>query len=76
MKYIEDGDDDQVEGMPVVELTERNLWTLIAKLRDPLSNRMLADPDHRVIVRAVPDDEHYKTRPPGLVYMPSEGRYL
>lgn len=66
MKYI-DGD------MPVLELTRRNLETLLAKLDDPFSARMLVDGDQKIAVRAVENDEHYADRPPGRVYMPSSG---
>lgn len=59
--------------LPVVELTRRNLMTLLAKLDDPLSARSLIDPDGFVMVRAVEDEEHYKDRAPGLVYMPARG---
>ena len=38
MKFI-DGE------IPVLELTRRNLETLLAKLDDPLSARTLLDPD-------------------------------
>lgn len=70
MKYVDnDGD------FPVLELTRRNLETLLAKLDDPLSARRLVDPDNRVEVRAVEDIEHYSDRPPGTVYMPSTGEY-
>lgn len=69
MKYIVDGH----EGLPVVELTRRNLITLLDKLDDPNSQRMLIDGGHSIAVRAVEDSEHYKRRPPGVVYMPTSG---
>lgn len=69
MKYIENSD----YGVPVVELSRRNLLSLLAKLDDPLSVRTLIDGDNRLAVRAVPDEEHYSDRPPGAIYMPSEG---
>jgi len=69
MRYIEAQDGDP----PVVELTRRNLVSLLAKLDDPLSYRTLVDPDHKIAVRAVPDEEHYADRAPGEVYMPSSG---
>jgi len=56
-----------------LQLTRRNLETLLAKLDDPASNRTLIDPDNQILVMAVEDDEHYKTRAPGSVYMPSTG---
>ncbi|WP_396911360.1 hypothetical protein [Mycolicibacterium sp.] len=37
----------------VVELTRRNLQTLLAKLDDPLSLRALVDPDDNILIRAV-----------------------
>lgn len=60
-------------GMPVVELTRRNLQALLDKLDDPKSARELIDPYGVIKVRAVEDSEHYKTRAPGPVYMPSTG---
>ena len=60
-------------GVPVVELTRRNLKALLNKLDDPISQRTLIDPDNQVAVRAVPDSEHYSDRKPGAVYMPSTG---
>lgn len=70
MKYI----DNHGEGaMPVVELTRRNLQTLLDKLDDPASNRTLIDPDRKIAVHAVEDVEHYADRAPGAVFMPSTG---
>lgn len=60
----------------VLELTRRNLETLLAKLGDPLSLKMLMDPDGILIVKAVEDSEHYSNRKPGEVYMPSTGEHL
>ena len=68
MKYLE-GEGDY----PIVELTRRNLKTLLAKLDDPASAKMLIDPDDRIAVRAVEDNDHYADRPPGMVYMPTTG---
>lgn len=61
-----------------VELTRRNLTTLLAKLDDPLSARTLCkDGDGCVVwVTAVEDDAHYSDRAPGEVYMPSSGETL
>lgn len=73
MKYIESEPGIDV---PVLELTRRNLEALLAKLDDPSSRRTLIDADLRIAVRAVENDDHYKTRPPGLVYMPSSGKVL
>lgn len=71
MKYIESESD-----IPVVELTRRNLEMLLAKLDDPRSRRTLIDGDGRIAVRAVENDDHYSSRPPGLMYMPSSGKVL
>lgn len=62
--------------IPVVELTRRNLEVLLAKLDDPASARTLIDGENKIAVRAVENDEHYKTRPPGVVYMPTTGEIL
>ena len=67
MKFIE------TEQQPMLELTRRNLETLLAKLDDPLSQRTLIDPDNRIFVRAVENDAHYADRAPGLIFMPSTG---
>lgn len=67
MKYI----DSPI--LPIVELTRRNLQALLDKLDDPLSARTLIDGDRQIMVRAVEDPEHYKTRPPGEIYMPTTG---
>lgn len=56
-----------------LELTRRNLETLLAKLDDPLSNRTLIDRDDQIAVKAVENKEHYGDREPGSVYMPSTG---
>lgn len=64
MKYIEKGE-TPLGNFPVLELTRRNLEGLLAKLGDPDSARTLVDPDHKIAVRAVPDEEHYKNRAPG-----------
>lgn len=48
-----------------IELTERNLRVLLAKLQDQDSKRTLIDPDYRIMVVAVPDEEHYSDRSPG-----------
>lgn len=65
-----------VEGdPPVVELTRRNLRALLDKLDDPASERTLIEGAGRVAVRAVEDDEHYRDRWPGVVYMPTAREY-
>lgn len=56
-----------------LELTRRNLESLLAKLDDPLSNRMLIDLDDQIAVKAVENVEHYGDREPGRVFMPSTG---
>ena len=71
MKYNDDDGD-----FPVLELTRRNLESLLAKLDDPLSARSLIDPDRRIMVRAVENTEHYSNRAPGEVYMPTTGETL
>ena len=71
MKYIESRG-----SRPLVELTRRNLLTLLAKLDDPLSNCTLIDGEQRIGVKAVEDAEHYSDRPPGDIYMPSSGEFL
>lgn len=71
MKYI------PAEMSPgVLELTRRNLETLLAKLEDPLSERTLVVPGGFLSVRAVENDEHYADRAPGEVFMPSTGETL
>jgi len=62
MKYVEVSG----YGVPVVELTERNLQTLLEKLTDPDSARTLIDGENKVAVTAVPDEEHYGDRAPGV----------
>ena len=70
MRYIPADDDVPI---PILELSRRNLQALLDKLDDPASVRILIDPDEQIAVRAVEDSEHYKTRHPGVVYMPSTG---
>ncbi len=60
-------------GVPLLELSRRNLQALLDKLDDPKSARMLVDPDRLIAVVAVEDDEHYSDRAPGVVFMPSSG---
>ena len=61
MEYKED------LALPTLELTRRNLESLLEKLDDPNSARTLIDPDYKIAVRAVENDAHYKTRAPGPV---------
>ncbi len=65
MKYIDDEG-----GLPTLELTRRNLETLLEKMDDPRSARTLIDSQRRIAVRAVENDEHYaaENRTPGLTY--------
>lgn len=69
MKYIAKTE----AGMPMLELTRRNLQALLDKLDDPASARMIVAPGREIAVRAVEDSEHYCDREPGVVYMPSTG---
>jgi len=71
MKYISDKDK-----LPVLELSRRNLETLLAKLDDLLSVRTLVDPDNKIAVKAVENEEHYTDRDPGIVYMPTQRKWL
>lgn len=64
MKFIP-AEDGQV--LHRLELTRRNLETLLAKLDDPLSNRKLIDPDWHIIVGA---EEEY--HPDGSCTIPIE----
>lgn len=68
MRYIPEGP----YGVPTVELTRRNLESLLAKLGDPHSARTLVDPDWVIAVTAVDDSEHYKTRPAGVTFTNGE----
>lgn len=72
MKYLE----GKAGSLPVLELTRRNLLGLLEKLDDPNSARTLIDGENNIMVRAVEDSEHYKTRPPGAMYMPSSGQTI
>lgn len=64
MKFIKPN--NPVE-LPTLELSERNLRVLLAKLRDPSSACTLGDPDGNIWVKAVPDSEHYSDRPAGYM---------
>lgn len=59
-----------------VELTRRNLEVLLAKLDDPASARTICDGPTDFRVRAVENEEHYSDRAAGMMYMPTEGRYV
>lgn len=80
MRYI-----DNAVPFPVIELTRRNLEVLLAKLDDPLSQRMIyndniavraVENDAYYTVRAVENDAHYSNRPAGEMYMPSTGEII
>lgn len=62
--------DESTYGVPVVELTRRNLTVLLEKLDNPASEATIMDGGHNVAVRAVEDAEHYSDRPAGAMYMP------
>lgn len=66
MKYI-GKETIQGRNVMVVELTERNLLTLLGKLGDPDSARTLIAGDADVAVRAVKDETHYSDRASGDV---------
>jgi hypothetical protein len=61
------------EGICILELTRRNLQTLLDKLDDAASGSALIDPDGKILVRAVENEEHYSERAPGAIFMPSTG---
>jgi len=57
-------------GVPVIELSRRNLTVLLAKLdsnkEHPGSSACtIGAPDRPLWVKAVEDEEHYSDRPPG-----------
>ena len=69
MKYLEESE----HGIPMIELTERNLYGLLEKLLDdPNSACTLIDRDHKIAVKAVRNEEHYTARPPGPMYTRGE----
>lgn len=78
MRYVAPKDDKPAR----LELSRRNLETLLAKLDDPASVRTLTkqedavDGDEVIQVSAVEDDAHYSSRAPGEVYMPTSGERL
>lgn len=59
-----------------IELSRRNLETLLLKLDDPLSHRTLMSPCSEIVVTAVENERHYKSREPGPIYMPTSGETL
>ena len=69
MRYI-----DAYDGLPVVELTRRNLLALLAKLdgNPPGSACTLIDPDDRIAVKAVEDSRHYEDRRAGPMHDATE----
>lgn len=62
MKYIEV---DPRFGHPVVELTRRNLQTLLAMLDENPQIATLTKPSAGITVRAVENEAHYADRDPG-----------
>jgi hypothetical protein len=75
MKFI-DSEAKNGRGIHHLELTRRNLETLLAKLDDGISERVLVAPGGLIQVRAVEDDAHYTDRDPGTIFMPSTGEYI
>jgi hypothetical protein len=67
MKLVKD-----FHGMIFVELTRRNLETLLAKLDDSDSVCTLVGPTRDFMVRAVENDEHYSDRPAGAMWVNGE----
>lgn len=72
MKYVA----TSKHGVPVVELTRRNLMVLLAKLDDPSSARTIIDGENNIAVKAVEDFAHYANRAPGEMLMPSTGKVV
>ena len=74
MRYVKK--EESATGYPTVELTRRNLESLLAKLdgHPPDSSCTLIDPSFRVAVRAVENEEHYKDRRPGAMIRATEER--
>jgi len=78
-------DPNNTTALPMIELTRRNLETLLEKLDDPKSQRTISQegpgwppyPWNGFAVRAVENDEHYaaEDRQPGTMYMPTTGEY-
>jgi hypothetical protein len=71
MKYILTGNET---GLPTVELTRRNLLALLAKLdgNPPNSKCTIIDPQEKVAVKAVENEEHYFDRDPGPMHLETE----
>lgn len=68
MKFIPKTHIPGYNELPVLELTRRNLETLLEKLDDPMSQRTLVDEAQAIGVRAVENREHYSDRPSGITY--------
>jgi hypothetical protein len=70
MKYLERGELQ----IPTVELTRRNLKSLLAKLDGFPHESMctIVDPDDRIAVKAVEDSAHYSDREPGPMIQETE----
>lgn len=77
MKYVASRNGE----LATVELSRRNLETLLKKLDDPKSSKTLIkqedeqDGDEFIVVKAVEDSSHYENRAPGIVYMPSSDSF-
>jgi len=56
-------------GVPTLELTRRNLEVLLEKLDMENSRRTIIDPDHKIAVKAVENEEHYGHRRPGMMIL-------
>lgn len=69
MKFLRRG---SYQDLPMVELTRHNLEVLLAKLDDPASARTIVDGTGQVAVKAVENAEHYASREPGPMYMPTK----
>lgn len=59
-----------------VELTQRNLAALLAKLDDPRSSRSLVDGTESVLVQSVEDGKARLDEAPGYSYAPAAGGAL
>jgi hypothetical protein len=70
MKYL----DGTGGSLPTLELTRRNLRSLLAKLdgNPPDSACTLISPDYRIVVKAVEDAAHYAERQPGRMHEATE----
>lgn len=67
MKRLKD-----VNGVPVIALSRRNLLSLLHKLDMPGSQRTLVAHEGTFVVTVQDDDEHYKGREAGPVHPETE----